>query len=144
MVHSVLRLAVGKVLTATALTARIATTALPRPISLSERLATFPKHDLPLEAQATIHWNEHQVTFVEAQTDLDLAFILGLTHAHLRLAQMEMFRRICQGRLSELVGPIAIEIDHVLRLLSFGRATKAPSPRCQPKPVIGWMHSWQA
>jgi len=143
MVRPILRVAVGNILAATALTARIAATALPRPTSLSERLAAFPKHDLPLEAPATIHWNEHQVPFVEAQTDLDLAFVLGLVHAHLRLAQMEMFRRICKGRLSELVGPIAIEIDHALRLLNFGRAAKS-SIAAMPDKTRNWLDAFVA
>ena len=46
---------------------------------------------------------------------------LGMVHAHLRLAQLEMMRRISQGRTSEMIGPGGIELDHALRAFHFGR-----------------------
>jgi penicillin amidase len=69
-----------------------------------------------------IHWNAHLVPFIEAKTDRDLAIALGVVHAHLRLAQMELLRRIAQGRLSEVLGSIAVPLDHGLRLLNPTRA----------------------
>jgi penicillin amidase len=69
-----------------------------------------------------IRWNEHLVPFIEAQSDRDLAVALGLVHGHLRLAQMELLRRIAQGRLSEVLGPVAVPLDHGLRLLDPTRA----------------------
>lgn len=98
-------------------------TPLPDTATLEERLKAFPTRDLPLTAPVAIYWNEHHVPYVEAATDRDLAFALGLVHAHLRLAQMTMLRRIAQGRLAESVGPIAVDIDHSLRILNFGRGT---------------------
>ena len=97
-------------------------TPLPDPTTLKDRLAKLPTRDLPLQAPVTISWNDHQVPFIEAATDADLAFALGLVHAHLRLGQMEIVRRISQGRLSEMGGPLATDIDHGLRILDFGRA----------------------
>src|SRR5262249_4747327 len=44
-----------------------------------------------------------------------------MVHAHLRLAQMTILRRIAEGRLAESAGPIAADIDHSLRILNFGR-----------------------
>ncbi len=95
---------------------------LPRPLTVEERLAVIPTEDLPLQAETTIHWNDRQVPFVEASTDDDLAFAVGMVHAHLRLGQMEISRRVATGRLSEMAGPIAIDIDHSLRVLDLGRA----------------------
>jgi len=69
-----------------------------------------------------VHWDGHQIPFIAAESDADLAVALGVIHVHLRSGQMEMARRISQGRLSELVGPLGIEIDHALRILGFGRA----------------------
>ncbi|MBV8493397.1 MAG: penicillin acylase family protein, partial [Alphaproteobacteria bacterium] len=57
--------------------------------------------------------------------DRDLAVALGLVHAHLRLAQMEMLRRITYGRLAETLGPVAVPFDHALRLLDPARAVPA-------------------
>lgn len=93
-----------------------------KPRSLAERLAMLPSAGLPVEAPVTIHWSAQQVPFIEAGRDTDLATALGLVHAHLRLGQMELMRRIAQGRLSEMVGPATHDIDHLLRILDFGRA----------------------
>lgn len=98
-------------------------TPLPKTASLEDRLKAFPTRNLPLAAPVTIHWNEHQVPFIEAASDEDLAFALGMVHAHLRLAQMTILRRITQGRIAESAGPIAVDIDHALRILNFGRGT---------------------
>jgi penicillin amidase len=94
---------------------------LPEEASLEQRLKTFPTKDLPLAAPVAIYWNEQQVPFVEASTDQDLAFALGMVHAHLRLAQMTILLRIAQGRLAESAGPLAVDIDHSLRILNFAR-----------------------
>ena len=94
----------------------------PKPTSLTERLAALPTRGLPLEQAVTVYWNEHQVPFIEAQTDRDLAVVLGLVHAHLRLGQMEILRRISQGRVAEMGGVVAADIDHALRILDLGAA----------------------
>lgn len=99
---------------------------LPDRAGIEDRLAAFPTTDLPLKAPVTVHWDDHQVPFIEAQSDEDLAFTLGLVHAHLRLGQMEMMRRIATGRLAEVAGPLATDIDIALRMIDFGRvAAKA-------------------
>ncbi len=98
---------------------------LPGETSRDDRLGAFPTADLPLERPVSIHWNAYQVPFVEAETDHDAAFALGLVHAHLRLGQMEVMRRISRGRLAEMGGPIAADIDHALRILDLGKAAPA-------------------
>ena len=87
----------------------------------AQRLAVFPQSDLPLRAEATIYWNEHQIPYIHAQDDEDLPLLLGMVHAHLRLGQMELLRHVSQGRLAELFGPPLVDIDHSLRLVDFGR-----------------------
>ncbi len=95
---------------------------MPKSTSLADRLAVFPTRSLPLEHQVNIYWDEHQIPFVEASSDDDAAFALGLVHAHLRLGQMGLVRMLAHGRLSEMVGPIAVDVDRGLRTLSFSRA----------------------
>ncbi len=80
---------------------------LPKQTSLGQRLAMLPTDGLPLDAPVTIRWDEHQIPFIEAATDDDAAFALGLVHAHLRLGQMAVYRRVAQGRVSEMGGPLA-------------------------------------
>ncbi|MEA1671967.1 penicillin acylase family protein [Nitrospirillum sp. BR 11163] len=91
-------------------------------VSTEERLASLPTRGLPVARPVTIHWNQYQVPFIEAETDEDLAVALGLVHAHLRLGQIEIMRRAAFGRVAEMIGPLGVEIDRSLRLLDVGRA----------------------
>jgi len=91
-------------------------------VSLPERLASFPKKGSPVEGPVEIRWNQNQVPFIEAGTDRDLAIALGLVHAHLRLGQMEVLRRVASGRVSEMVGPAGFDLDHTLRIFDLSRA----------------------
>jgi penicillin amidase len=95
---------------------------LPGESTLDQRLAAFPTRGLPLAGKVTVSWDAHQIPFIEAECDEDAAFVLGLVHAHLRLGQLEILRRISQGRIAEMGGPLAADIDHGLRILRFGRA----------------------
>jgi len=94
-----------------------------RRVSLERRLAMLPVADAPLTRQVAIYWNRHQVPFIEAQTDTDLATALGMIHAHLRLGQMELMRRLSQGRLSEILGAFGVDMDRFARTFEVGRAT---------------------
>ncbi len=97
---------------------------LPEPRGLAHRLAVFPDHGVGLDGPVTIYWNDHQIPFIEAASDDDAAFALGMVHAHLRLAQMSLVRMAARGRLAEVAGPLASDIDHGLRILSFGHAAR--------------------
>ncbi len=114
---------------------------LPRPSTLVERLAALPTDNLPVEQEVVIHWDEHQIPYIEAKTDNDLAFALGLVHAHLRLGQMELLRHISQGRIAELAGPLATDIDHSLRILNFGRAA-AEIEAALPAETRAWVENF--
>lgn len=97
---------------------------LPEPRGLANRLAVFPDHGAGLDGPVTVYWNDHQIPFIEAASDDDAAFALGMVHAHLRLAQMSLVRMVARGRLAEVAGPLASDIDHGLRILSFGHAAR--------------------
>ena len=116
---------------------------LPSESTIDQRLAAFPSETLPLERPVAIHWNEHQVPFIEAETDADAAFALGLVHAHLRLGQMEFMRRISQGRLAEMSGPLAADIDHALRILDLGKAVPDVLAKMPPG-SRAWLDSFVA
>ncbi len=57
------------------------------------------------------------VPHIFGETDEDVYFALGLTHAQDRLWQMTMLRRTAQGRLSELFGERTVPIDSLIRRL---------------------------
>ena len=90
--------------------------------SLSERLAAIPSRGVPVEEPVIIRWNDRQVPWISAESDRDCAVALGLVHAHLRIGQMEMLRRIAQGRTAEMFGPAAISVDRILRTMGLTSA----------------------
>jgi penicillin amidase len=97
----------------------------PADVTGEQRMAVFPTDNLKLEKPVRIYWNEYQVPFIEAETDEDLAYALGLIHSHLRSAQMAFLKRVSQGRISEMAGPIAAPLDQALRTLDLGYSAKA-------------------
>jgi penicillin amidase len=97
----------------------------PRRVLLKQRLAALPARPAPLESPVVIRWDEHHIPFIQAETNGDLAVAIGVVHLHLRWAQLEILRRIAQGRLAEMIGPLGVEIDHGLRILGLHRAAEA-------------------
>jgi penicillin amidase len=105
----------------------------PSPKTIARRLAQLPQNGLPLDRPVVVRWNAYQVPYIEAWTDRDLAFALGLTHAHLRLAQIRLLKQLSQGRLSEMFGPMAHDLDHFLRILDLGRAAPEIERKMAPE-----------
>ncbi|MCL5979496.1 MAG: penicillin acylase family protein, partial [Gammaproteobacteria bacterium] len=89
----------------------------PLPAPLETRLAAFPRKGLSCEAPVRIRWNPYQVPYIQARSDHDLAFVLGLVHAHLREGQLALLKHAALGRLAEIFGPLATGIDELLRIL---------------------------
>lgn len=94
----------------------------PRPTPVEARLAALPAAGAPVARPVEIRWNDHMIPWITAETDEDLATALGLVHGHLRGAQVMLMRLIARGRLAEVAGPLAADVDHALRILDFGRA----------------------
>ena len=106
---------------------------LPGETTRNDRLDAIPTAGLELKGRVTIHWDAHQVPFIEAEHDEDLPVAMGLVQAHLRLGQMEILRRISQGRIAEMGGPLAADIDQGLRILNFGRAASETEAALPPE-----------
>lgn len=103
-------------------------TPVPEPVSVRDRIARLKTTGLAVEKPVEIRWNEHMVPWITAQSDSDAAYALGYVHAHLRLAQMDILRRAANGRLAEVAGPIAADLDETLRVMGFRRAAEANYP----------------
>lgn len=63
--------------------------------------------------------DEWGIPHIYAQNVDDLFFAQGFTQAQDRLWQLEMWRRIGEGRLSEILGPRALEHDRLARLVKY-------------------------
>lgn len=65
------------------------------------------------------------IPHINAQDTHDLFFAQGYVHAQDRLWQMELFRRVAAGRLSEVFGPVALDFDRLMRVIGLRRAAEA-------------------
>jgi penicillin amidase len=57
-----------------------------------------------------------------AKSETDLYRAMGYVHAQDRLWQMELFRRVADGRMAEILGEELVDTDRFLRTLGMGRA----------------------
>lgn len=100
--------------------------------SLEDRLAQFRALDLPFEAGTSIRFNEFFVPYVFSDSDRDGAFALGTITEFQRGPQLQFLKRLAQGRLAEMGGGGFVDMDHLIRLLDFGRAAPEIWDRMPP------------
>ncbi|HZD10585.1 MAG TPA: penicillin acylase family protein, partial [Candidatus Binatia bacterium] len=65
------------------------------------------------------------VPHIYAQTEEDLFYAQGYAQAQDRLFQMDMYRRVGYGRLSEIAGPLAVPSDRMARIFGWHHAAEA-------------------
>jgi penicillin amidase len=90
--------------------------------TLQQRLAMLPLAGAPVDAPVVIRWDDHAIPHIEARSDTDLAAALGVVHAHLRLGQIDLMRRLALGRIAQAVGPMGVELDRTIALMALDRA----------------------
>lgn len=73
------------------------------------------------------------VPHVWAKNEEDLFRAMGYVHAQDRLFQMEMFRRLAEGRLAEILGPNLVNTDRFLRTVGMGRSAAENEARLAPE-----------
>lgn len=78
-----------------------------------------------LEAPVEILRDENGIPHLFARSTADVYFALGFVHAQDRLWQMETSRRIGSGRVAEIAGPGALQIDRLMRTLGLRRSAEA-------------------
>jgi len=74
-----------------------------------------------LQGKATIERDDRGVVTIRADRLDDAYFALGFAHAQDRLFQMDLMRRLGAGRLAEVVGPLAVPTDKMMRTLGLYR-----------------------
>ncbi len=78
-------------------------------IAMPKNFSTF------LKGKAEIQFDEMMVPHIFAENEEDLYFLQGYVTAYFRLWQMDMVTRAASGRLSEVVGDIALKRDRFMR-----------------------------
>jgi len=79
-----------------------------------------------LSALVEVSYDQAGIPHVDAQTENDAAYALGYLQARDRFSQMDLFRRLARGRLSELIGPLGRDNDVLFRTL-FTARTEEPA-----------------
>ena len=74
-----------------------------------------------LSDTVTVKFDHFGVPHIQAANDIDLYRVFGYLHAQERLFQMEMTRRLSQGKLSEVLGEELVGVDKLFRTLDIGR-----------------------
>lgn len=74
-----------------------------------------------LGADVEIYRDDSHVPHIFAQTEKDAYTALGFVHAQDRFWQMEIMRRLGQGRLSEIIGETTVSTDKFMRTLGIGK-----------------------
>ena len=82
-----------------------------------------------LGANVTVDRDAHGTPWIQAGSLDDLMFAQGYVMAQDRLWQMDLLRRIASGHISELVGPMALDIDREQRTLGLAIAADAAAAR---------------
>jgi penicillin amidase len=90
----------------------------------------FPKTDgtlnLPgLQAEVQVYRDEYGIPHIYAQNEHDLYMAQGYVHAQDRFWQMEFWRHISQGRISEIAGEATIDSDIFIRTMGWNRMAQA-------------------
>jgi penicillin amidase len=86
-----------------------------------------------LNAPVEIVRDEWGVPRIRAESAEEAHLGLGFAHAQDRLWQMEMHRRVAQGRLAELVGAAALPVDRLMRTLGLYRHAQASIGHLPPQ-----------
>lgn len=85
-----------------------------------------------ISAPVTITRDSDGVPHIRGQSEADALFGLGYAHAQDRLWQLEMQRRIGNGRLSEIFGKDTLDTDKFLRTLGVNRAAASAADALPP------------
>ncbi len=87
-----------------------------------------------LSAPAEIGRDADGIVTIRAASERDGAFALGYAHAQDRLFQMEFMRRLGAGRLSEVLGPVTLELDKRMRV--YGLYARAAEGMAELSPEV--------
>ncbi len=99
--------------------------------SFAETSGTLSVTGLQLPVEITR--DEFGVPRIAAQSEHDMMFAFGYVHAQDRLWQMDMARRIGQGRLSELLGSVTIPFDKMFRIVGIRHIAEKVEQKLTPE-----------
>ncbi|WP_332673045.1 penicillin acylase family protein [Aromatoleum sp.] len=96
-----------------------------------------------LHAPVEVRWDRYGVPHLKGGSGRDLALALGFLHANDRMTQLELGRRAAAGRLAEVFGPGAVQMDAEARMLRLREAAEATLNRVGPE-SRAWFDAYAA
>jgi len=100
-----------------------------------------------LSAPVSVVYDNHGIPHITAENDEDMYLAFGYVHAQDRLFQMDMLRRLGQGRLAEWFGPKAVKMDRLFRTLQIDQFTSDWMARYRttaPKKIVAAIDAYIA
>nr|MBA2381643.1 penicillin acylase family protein [Chloroflexota bacterium] len=101
-----------------------------------------------LEKPVQVNRDANGIAFIEAETGHDLFLAQGYVHAQERMWQMEVWRHISAGRLSELFGSSTVDEDRFIRTLGWRQAAErdlaalSPDARAVVDAYVAGVNAW--
>jgi penicillin amidase len=86
-----------------------------------------------LEGRVKVHRDRWGVPHVEAGSATDLWFAEGFCHGQDRLWQMDFYRRVVCGRVSEFAGAEGLPVDRMMRMLGIRRTAEREAAALDPE-----------
>ncbi len=74
-----------------------------------------------ITSEVEITKDNYGVPYISANNEADLYFAMGYMHAQDRLWQMDLSRRVAEGRLAEIFGKDVVEYDKLFRTIGINR-----------------------
>ncbi|MFV0593554.1 MAG: penicillin acylase family protein [Draconibacterium sp.] len=89
-----------------------------------------------LKSEAEVLRDAHGIPHIYAKSDSDLYRVVGFAMAQDRLWQMDLLRRVTQGRLSEILGKDQAETDLLMRALRIQEKSQKILEQSDPEIVL--------
>ncbi len=86
-----------------------------------------------LEGRVRVRRDRWGVPHIEAGSPADIWFAEGFCHGQDRLWQMDFYRRVVSGRVSEFAGPEGLPVDRLMRTLGMRRAALREEEALDPE-----------
>lgn len=77
-----------------------------------------------LASEVQVYFDRYGIPHIEGKSSQDVFKVLGYITASERLFQMDLYRRLSQGRLSEIFGRKALQADKLFRTLRFKKSAQ--------------------
>ncbi len=74
-----------------------------------------------LNSPVKIYFDDYAVPHIFAENERDMYFTMGYMHAQDRLWQMDITRRVAEGRLAEIMGGGVLEFDKLFRTIGINK-----------------------